>query len=496
MRWPLLVALFAVACASPTPPAEPTPPVERPNVLVLLADDLRRDALGAFGSTRGTTPHLDALADRGLACERAYCMGSRHGAVCVPARAMLLSGRGLLRAPDDLAGCRTLPEHLRAAGYTTWMTGKWHNGDAALVRAFPDATSVFRGGMHDHFRVPVADVVAGAIGAPRTDARHASEQFADAAIAFLQQRAVDRATSTPGGEAPPFLAYVAFMAPHDPRDAPLAWRERAAANPPPLPPNFRGQHGLDLGGETMSVRDEQLLPWPRPPELLRQQLAEYEALVAHLDAQIGRILAALAATGLDRSTLVVFASDHGLALGSHGLLGKQSLYEHSMGTPLLFAGPGVARGRSAALVHLSDVAPTLCAAAGAPAMPGTDGADLWPLLRGAGAPPRDHVFTLYADSQRSVRDEQWRLIRLPQIDRTLLFDLAADPHELHDLAGDPAHAATRTRLEQTLRDAQAAAGDTLPWTATTVRPATIDLAGRARTPDRWQPAWIRAKYFD
>lgn len=489
MRHLATALILALAGCAPAPaPQLPRLP-ERPNILVLFADDLRRDALGAFGSTAGATPHLDALAARGFAFDRAECMGSRHGAVCMPSRAMLLSGRALTQVRDDLAGAGTFPEALRASGYATSMTGKWHNGEASLKRSFPDAKAVFLGGMADHFHVPLVDVTAGAIANKRTGDRHSSELFADATIEFLRDHA------SAGRQQAPFVFYAAFTAPHDPRDAPLEFRERFYRDLPPLPRNFRGQHGLDLGAQTMTVRDEQLLPWPRPPELVRQQLAEYLALVAHLDEQIGRILAELERTGLAESTLVVFAADQGLALGSHGLLGKQSLYQHSMGAPVLLAGPGVPHGGSHALVYLFDLCATICDAAGSPPPDGAAGRSLLPLLQGGDAACRQYLFTLYADTQRAVRDERYELIRLPQIDRTLLFDLRADPDELHDLAGDPARAADLQRLAAALREQQAVFADPLPWTAANVLPAEIDLSGQPRQPDRCQPQWIRDKYF-
>lgn len=486
--WYLLLLLVSGCAGAPPSAPPPAAPDRRPDILFLFADDMRRDALGSFGGTRARTPSLDALVARGAAFDAAYCMGSRHGAVCVPSRAMVLSGAGLHRVRDDLQGSETLPEVLRRAGYRTRMVGKWHNGTAALQRCFPDADAVMLGGMSDHFEVPLVDVRDGVVGPRRVGDRHSSELFADAAIACLEEPRAD--------EAPRFL-YVAFTAPHDPRDAPAGWLDAFRRDPPPLPANYRPQHGLDLGPATMTVRDEGLLPWPRPPFALRQQIAEYHGLVAHLDAQIGRVLAALERSGRARHTLVVFAADHGLALGSHGLLGKQSLYEHSMGTPVVIAGPGVPAGwRSDALVYLQDLVPTLCDAAGAAAPAGNAGQSLWPLLRDPGAfPLRAVLYLAYADSQRAVRDRRFKLIRLPQIDRTLLFDLAADPDELHDLAADPAHAEALARMRALLQAQQASWGDGLAWTAAQLRPATVDLAGRERKPDQWQPAWIIEKYF-
>lgn len=488
--WPAAIALLAFGCAQPaaTPPAVAAQK-QRPNILLLLADDLRRDAIGAFGGREFVTPNLDALAAQGTALTQIACMGSRHGAVCAPSRAMLMTGRGLPRVADDLAATMTLPEALRQSGYATWMTGKWHNGDAALQRAFPDARTVFRGGMADHFHVPVDDVEGGTIRNPRIGDRHSSALFADAAIQFLREQ------GSAGKSQAPFFAYVAFTAPHDPRDPPPEWQARLADRPPPsLPANFRAQHGLDLGPETMTVRDEMLLGWPRDPALLQRQLADYRALVAHLDEQIGRILRTLDQQGLTDDTLVVFASDHGLALGSHGLLGKQSLYDHSMGSPVLMRGPGVPRHATrSGLGYLLDLATTIAAAAGTQ-LPDADGIDLMPMIQG-NANGRAELYLAYAKTQRAIRTEHHELLRFPEIDRTLVFDLASDPQELHDLSADSAHASLTAELTARLRAAQASWGDDVPWTAATVRPATIDLSGHARQPDQWQPRWIVDTYF-
>lgn len=458
-------------------------------MLLLLADDLRRDAVGAFGGREFVTPNLDALASQGTALSQIECMGSRHGAVCAPSRAMLMTGRGLPRVTDDMAQATTLPEALRRCGYTTWMTGKWHNGDASLQRAFPDASTVFRGGMANHFAVPVDDVDAGRIHNARVGDRHSSELFADAAVRYLRQR------GEAGPGASPFFAYVAFTAPHDPRDPPPEWLARLADRPQPsLPRNFRGQHGLDLGAETMTVRDEMLLAWPRDPALVRRQLAEYRALVAHLDEQIGRILKTLDEEGLAQDTLVVFASDHGLALGSHGLLGKQSLYDHSMGSPVIVRGPGIPAGiRRDGLGYLLDLATTIAAVAGT-SLPDADGIDLRPMIRGEDA-GRPALYLAYATTQRAIRTAHHELLRFPHIDRTLMFDLQADPDELHDLSADPAQAARVAELSARLRAQQKVWNDPVPWTASDVRPATVDLSGHARQPDQWQPRWIVETYF-
>jgi arylsulfatase A-like enzyme len=458
---------------------------DRPNILLLFADDQRADTIGAWGNKHIHTPNVDRLAARGTSFRNAYCMGSNQGAVCIPSRAMLLSGRTFFSVPNDLKGTRLLPEVLRERGYRTFATGKWHNGKPSLVRAFPEARSVMLGGMNDHAKVSLVDVQAGAAGIPRTAGKFSSEEFADAAIDFLKSR--DRRE--------PFFLYAAFTAPHDPRSPPEQYRERYYKARPPLPPNFLPVHPFDNGAN--KGRDEDLACFPRTEAVIRDQLAEYYGLVTHLDEQIGRVLAALEETGAAANTLVVYAADNGLALGSHGLLGKQSLYEHSMKVPLIVAGPGVPAGQSSdAFVYLLDLFPTLCEAGGAAVPKDVFGHSLRPRWKGEMAAGRDSIFLAYAGLMRAVRDERWKLIVYPPINHRQLFDVKADPHEMHDLAGDPANAKEIERLTRSMTEWQAKVGDRLPLTVAKPKAKAISFESYLRQPDQWQPDWIRDKYFD
>ena len=459
-------------------------PAPRPNVLFLFADDQRPDAVSAFGNEHIQTPRLDTIAKRGFRFSSNYCMGSIHGAVCQPSRAMLMTGRSLYRVPMDLKGTPTLPELLGEAGYATFGTGKWHNGGASFLRSFQKGRSVMLGGMSDHTKVPIVDVgETHEFTQQREGKRFSSELFADAAIEFLEGH---------GGEQP-FFAYVAFTAPHDPRQPPKAYREHYYKNRPPLPPNYMPQHPFHNGW--MVGRDETLAGWPRTEAVVSDQLAEYYGLITHMDEQIGRILNTLEQAGHADNTIVVYAADHGLAVGSHGLLGKQSVYEHSMGCPLLIAGPGIPRGESAALTYLYDIFPTLCGLTELTPPEGVEGQDLAPVWAGERAGVRDSLFLTYEDKMRAVRDERYKLIRYPLIDHEQLFDLATDPHELNDLSGEADQAERVAAMRTLLADWQVRMADPHPLEITTPQPMEIDLTGRARKPDRWQPAWIVEKYF-
>lgn len=475
-----LIAMAAAVGSSALTAAEPA----RPNVLFLFADDQRADTIGAWGNPHIQTPNLDKLAARGCSFRNNYCFGSNSGAVCVPSRAMLMTGRTWLNVKPTLDGAVLLPEVLRQAGYTTFATGKWHNGEPAFVRAFPEARSVFFGGMNDHTKVAVADVTAGKVGNRRPAGKFSSEQFADEAVAFLK-----------GHQGPaPFFCYVAFTAPHDPRNPPEKYRDIYYKNRPPLPVNFRPLPAFD-NGFTRNVRDENLAGYPRTKEAIGDQLCEYYGLITHLDEQVGRILAALEASGQAKNTLVVYTADHGLALGSHGLLGKQSLYEHSMKAPLLIAGPGVPAGKSTdAFTYQFDLFPTLCDVAGAKPPPALAGASLRPLWTGEKQALRDSVFLPFSGLMRSVRDEQWKLIVYPPLNHRELFDLKADPHEMNNLAADPKHADQIERLTKRMQAWQKQVGDTQALTSDKPKPKDVTFDFE-RKPDQWQPAWIIEKYF-
>jgi len=419
-----------------------------PSVLVILSDDQRADTIQALGNPSIRTPALDALVARGAVCERAYCMGSTQGAVCVPSRAMMLSGRSLFRIDERLRGCDTWPEAFARAGYRTFLTGKWHNGAASATRCFAAGRDVFCGGMHAQRAVPVVSFSdhGEPVPAAVTDT-HSSELFGKAAVAFVE---------SVGDE--PFFAWVAFTAPHDPRQPPTGFRERLAGREPSPPANFLPRHPFDNG--ELAIRDEKLLGWPRTREAISRELADYYACIEGMDAEIGRILAALEAAGRLDDTIVLFTSDHGLAIGSHGLLGKQNLYEHSMRAPAVIAGPGVPAGRrSPALCYLHDLVATVGELAGVAPPEGNEGRSLLPVLRGEQPAVRDELLLAYRDVQRAIVTPDWKLIEYPQAGRTQVFDLARDPDERSDLATDPALAARRAELAARLEAAARAAAD-------------------------------------
>ena len=478
-------------------------PKKKPNVVFILADDMRRDAIAGMGNANIATPNLDKLMKRGTTFTRAYIQGSLSGAVCMPSRQMIHTGRSFLKTPLDMKGRITLGELLRRAGYATFAIGKWHNGPDSWLRSFEAGNMILFDGMADHFNVPF-QTPTGDDKFKRVDAKgkHSSEVIADAAIDYLKRRAEARklpkspetseVLQTAGR---PFFLYVAFTAPHDPRDAPEKYREVYYKKKPPIPTNFLPQHPFDNGEVT--GRDEVLAPWPRTEAVIQDQLAEYYALIMHMDEQIGRLLEALEASGEMDNTIIIFAADNGLALGSHGLVGKQSVYEHSVGVPLMFAGPGVPKNQKRdAMVYLLDIFPTVCEMTGVEMPNDLDGISLKKVIAGQQPGVRESLYFNYKHLQRSVREDRWKLIVYPQINHQQLFDLKNDPDEIHDLSGKAEHAKRIVELKSLLLKWEKNLGlKEMPLTVANPRPKQIDLTREPRNPDRWQPDWIRKKYF-
>jgi arylsulfatase A-like enzyme len=435
------VGAGAAALAMPTCATAGKAPKKRPNILFLFSDDQRFDTINALGNSRIVTPNMDSLVRSGTTFLNAYIMGSMSGAVCMPSRAMLMSGRTLFhlsRGGSDIPPVHvTLPEVLGDAGYNTFATGKWHNGRKAYARCFSDGGKIFFGGMSDHYKVPVYDFdPEGKYRKSKQyadEGKHSSELFSDAVIDFLSGYKDDA----------PFFAYVAYTAPHDPRHMPEKYMDMYDPDAIRLPKNFLPEHPFDNG--EMVIRDEKLAAWPRTPEEVRQHIAAYYAMITHLDAQIGRVLDALKETGHADDTIVVFSADNGLAVGRHGLMGKQNLYEHSVHVPLVICGPGIPRNkRQEALCYLPDIYPTLCDLVGLTVPDSVEGMSLWPVLRGEREKTRDALLFAYKNFQRGLRIGGWKLImyNVNGNKTTQLFNIWNDPWEMNNLAEEIAYAGT------------------------------------------------------
>ncbi len=459
----------------------------KPNVLFIFTDDQRFDTLSALGNPEIETPNFDRLVARGTTFTHAHIMGGTAPAVCMPSRAMMLTGRTLFSI--ERQGQRIPPEHtampewFRSNGYATAHIGKWHQDRESHMRCFETGAKIFgfksKQGWYEacngHWHIPVHDFDTngrydpdGGYNDPpiepfqapfettKSRGRHSVEVFTDAAIDFISTYA----DSEDAAAGKPFFLYLAHIAPHDPRQYPARFRKRYNADTVSLPSNFAPRHSFDNG--ELLVRDELLEAHPRRPEAVRQHIADYYALISLIDEHVGRILKSLEETGQAENTIVVFSGDNGLAVGQHGLMGKQNLYDHSVRIPLLFAGPAIPRARiTDAWCYLLDIFPTLCDLAGLPTPESVQGKSLLPAMEEPSSVIRDSLHFAYRGVQRGVRVGKHKLIEYVVKGKrtTQLFDLETDPQETVNLANQPEHTKTVASLRKKLGRWRSELGD-------------------------------------
>ena len=416
----------------------------KPNVVFLFADDMRTDTIAAMGNPVCQTPNLDSLVKNGFWLKNAYCFGGNSAAVCLPSRNMLLSGNSYFRWKDVPAqgpkGPRgmmapatetTFPAVMKSAGYLTYHHGKRGN-TAQVIQAQFEVNKYLAN-----------DDVERRSGEP-------GKVIVDDAISFLKGKKDDR----------PICMYLAFGNPHDPRVAAKKYLDLYERSKLPLMKNYLPLHPFDNG--ELTVRDEQLSPWPRSEDEIHRTLHEYYATVTAMDSHIGRLLKYFKESGQFENTIFVFSADQGISIGSHGLLGKQNLYDHAMKAPLVFAGPGIPKGQSEALVHLFDIFPTIAELVGAKVPGKIDGQSFNNVVQGRENVARKEIMLAYRGVQRAIRDQQWKLILYPEVNITQLFDLRNDPDEMKNLAAEPDQAGRVKTLLDKLKELQTHYGDTLP----------------------------------
>ncbi len=416
----------------------------RPNVLILITDDQRADTIAALGHPDVITPNLDSLVNRGLSMTSAYCLGANMGAVCRPSRNMILSGRTYFRWSHPTDGSTgqsnaprrddTLPAVFNAAGYETYHHGKQGNS----------ATEIHKQFHHSHY---LDDFEA------RWNMQ-AGREIVDDAVDFLENRGSGSRANLP------WLMYLAFATPHDPRAASPEALAAYDAESLTLPQNVLPHHPFDNGA--VLVRDEWTAMWPRTPQHLRDQWHDYLATITTIDTHIGRLLSHLGQTGQLDNTIIAFTSDHGLAMGSHGLMGKQNVYEDGYKAPMVLAGPGISNGKSDEPVYLMDLYPTLTQLSGIEIPATLDGKSFAMLAADdSAAGPRQAVSLSYTNVQRSVRVGSSKMIHYPRIHRTDYFDLTSDPHEMQPIADEKIDTAVRRRLIDAMMRTQSELGDPL-----------------------------------
>ena len=477
--WSLYLALAIYSCG-----LVPCVSAERPNFLFILADDQAPHTLGAYGNTRCETPNIDRIAKEGITLHDAHHMGSWSGAVCRPSRTMIMTGRSLWRIPgaptqksgkidaesqkilSELVAQHSMPALFNAAGYSTFRTCKIGN-------TFPPASQLFQV-LHEK------DMREG------NDA-HGSAWHAERALDYLTQREQSE-------DHAPFLMFLGFSHPHDPRNGKPELLEKYGAsnlleppnsvNPrsPALQTNYLPAHPFPHGHP--NLRDETQVEGvltDRSAATIRNELGREYACIENIDQQVGRVLDKLESMGELNNTYVFYTADHGIAVGRHGLTGKQNLYEHTWRVPMLVRGPGIQPGSHASgFVYLMDVVSTMCDLAGIEKPEGMEGLSFRPVLEGRQERVRESVIGVYCGGtkpgMRSIKTaDGWKLVKFDvlngEVRETQLFNLNENPDELliehHDehvialtgnqprpeqinLANDPRYANKRRELEALL----------------------------------------------
>jgi len=416
---------------------------KKPNILFLFADDQSYETLGMLGLTEVKTPNLDRLAQEGAFFDRAYNMGSWSGAVCVASRHMLNTGAFIWRAQKthktankEQKEGRYWAKYMKSAGYKTYFTGKWHL--PAKINECFDIVQNPRGGMPK--TVPSAYQRPQANGedswSPHDPkhggfwegGKHWSEVTADDAIQFIHSAKE---------HTEPFFAYIAFNAPHDPRQSPKEYLDKYPLDKISVPQNFLPSYPHNQAMSCPpSLRDENLVPYPRTKEAVKVHRKEYFSIITHMDDQIGRILKALQKSGQADNTYIFFTADHGLSVGHHGLIGKQNLYEHSTKVPFMVTGPGIPKKQvTRAPIYLQDVMPTTLAIADVKIPEQVEFQNLLPLAKGRKKISKHkEIYGAYLDAQRSITLDNKKLILYPKAKAYRVYDLNQDPLEMNDLA--------------------------------------------------------------
>ena len=450
-RWgKAAVALVFAALARPAAAVE----MRRPNVLMIAIDDLN-DWVGCLGGhPQARTPHIDALAARGVLFANAHCQAP----LCNPSRTSVLTGLrpsstgvyGLMpgfRDVDALKARVTLPQAFRQAGYFTATFGKiYHDGSLSPARR-PAEVEVW--GPAPGMPLPPKKFVEtpDPIRAmdwgvfPDDDRDQADWKIADAAIAQLHATPKDR----------PFFIAAGFRLPHVPCFASQKWFDlfpEADVKLPQVKDDDRGDIP-DFAWKLHWSLPEPRLKWLREAGQWAPLVRSYLASTAFMDSQVGRLLDALQADPRANDTIVVLWSDHGWHLGEKGITGKNTLWEESTRVPLILAGPGVSKGICRQPVELLDLFPTLAVACAIKAPEGLEGHSLVPQLGDPAAPRPWPAITTANQGNHAIRTDRWRYIRYADGSEEL-YDRSEDPNEWKNLAADAAMAAVKADLARHL----------------------------------------------
>ncbi len=428
---------------------------QRPNLLLIMADQHRYDWLGVAGANWVRTPHLDALAGRGVRFTQTTC----NAPLCAPSRISLASGLQPHRV-GAMGNNAFYPRHvptyyqeLRDAGYRVGLVGKLdlhkpdtfngRRGNLPLLYSYGFTDPVeCEGKMHAGSGWPEPHgpynhylQERGRLQAFCEDYRkrgRAKAWYAEDSVlptedwedCYIARRAAEFIAGQDGDS--PWHLFVSFVGPHDPWDPPAEYAEHFRRRPMPQPVADA------MDGKPQWIERKARSQAGASPEEVATVRRQYTAALELIDAQVGLLLDTLAKTGAADNTYVFYTSDHGEMLGDHGLYQKSVFYEPAVRVPLLAVGPGIPQAESGALVEMSDLHPTLLELAGvSPRIP-LDARSLWPVLRDPAASHRINTLSQLT-SARCLRTDHYKLIDNIN-DRPELYDLQEDPTEGRNLA--------------------------------------------------------------
>ncbi len=467
---------------------------DSPNILLIMTDQQALHAVSAYGAQHCRTPAIDDLAADGVRFDRAYT----PTALCAPARTSVLTGllphNHNVRYNTDTAGFHgeraghpfaVFPDHLAERGYRLGWSGKWHAGLAELPRdigfegfSLPRYGDFWNCAEYDEFLA-----AQGIAKPPRVHEFAARPEFSDPnnkavsgyfdgpAAAAPSRMVADRAIELLGryaGEGGPFFLTCNFWEPHAPYLPAVEFKD--LYDPAAIEPWASFEDDLEDRpmGHRVQRRSISPLATAAPWEEWAQAIARYWAAATMVDAEIGRLIAALRATGRYDDTLIVFATDHGESIGIHGgTFDKGGMaYEELYRIPLIVKLPGSAQAGTSReqLVSLIDLAPTFCEMAGG-SMTGTDGVSLKPILEDRAAPGREYLVSedyghrLPAGSRILWSGTHKYVLNATDIDE--LYDHAEDPHEMHNRVRDPELAGVLEAMRAQLLEHLRATGDNL-----------------------------------
>lgn len=432
---------------------------KKPNIIFLFTDDQSYKAVHALGNPEIRTPAMDKLVEQGVTLTHAYNMGGWNGAICVASRAMVISGRSIWNAQEisgnyskDQDLDKTWPKLMQSAGYDTYMTGKWHV-QAKPKKIFNHVGHVLRGMPFDTpegYNRPLNENDTlwkpwkKEFGGYWKGGKHWSELVKDDAVSFIDSAAQND---------DPFFMYIAFNAPHDPRQAPKKYVDMYPLENISIPESFVPEYPYnETMGAGRKLRDERLAPFPRTEYSVKVNRQEYYAITTHLDDQIKDILEELEKKGLKENTYIFFSSDHGLSVGEHGLIGKQSMYDHSMRMPLVIVGPDIPKGKKVDTdVYMQDIMATSLELAGVQKPEYIEFNSFLNMAKGN--QKQGYYNSIYGTyekgSQRMIRKDNFKLILYPKSAKVLLYDLKNDPMELNDLSSSPEN---KDKIKSLLKD--------------------------------------------